>query len=130
MENILRLVTPVLPSNANTLQATNLPLSGTIQPFQPSSASSSSPSSPATPPVHANRIARCSSCDAYLNPTCKMLGSRSFCCGVCGATSSFSEALPVEYEDDDLLKRYFINASRFRKSTSINRDLPVRERGR
>ena len=62
---------------------------------------------------------------AYINPTCTILGSRSFCCGVCGATTPFSESLSLDTSLDEgtLLDRYY-TAGRFRRSASVNRDLP------
>ena len=102
---MLRLVTPVLPDNSSTLHSSHLPLSGTLTPLFETDLQLKSrrdptrPTCPLESPPPLKSIARCSSCYAFVNPTCALVGSRSFCCGLCGVTTMFMDALQVDEAD-------------------------------
>ena len=145
-----KLCTATLPSNSGALLDCHLPLSGCIKPFGLSqdgitearrerckeSLKESLKESRAVfpkgrrekadvevPPLLVE-VARCGKCYAFMNPTSTILGSRSFCCGLCGAVTSFIDAFPASNGPIKALTERYFRPRGFGRHTTLDRTLP------
>ena len=104
---MLPLTTNNLPSTSSSLHASHIPLSGTCTPLYESASSTRAKVANPPNPTPLSSVPRCTSCCAFVNPSCVLMGSgASFCCGLCGERTMFVDSVDEEGRDAFNLRYY------------------------